>query len=163
LTHQDLVESAYKWVLSNTPCNIAFKELVSWNSTGEIPDVIGFGSNGFSVLIECKVSRSDFLVDQRKSFRIYPHHGMGSQRFYCCPIGLLKKEDLPKGWGLIYVDDKLKARANYKPNKGNPQINMDGWFEKNIRAEHELMYSALRRLQFKGIFDEIYYGKENNK
>lgn len=152
MTHQDLVEVAYKWVLNNTSCGVAFKELYTLCNNGEYPDVIGFGAWSLSILVECKVSRSDFLADKKKSFRIRPELGMGTQRFYCCPEGLLQAEDLPDGWGLLWVNNKLKVTCIHKNYKGS--VGIGHGFEKNIKAEHELMYSALRRL--KGRIEEIY-------
>lgn len=153
-SHRGLVEVAYKWLLNNASCGVAFKELVSL-TTNEIADVIGFGSGGHSVLIEVKVSRSDFLSDKKKIFRQYPEMGMGTQRFYCCPTDLIKQTDLPDGWGLIYVNEKMKARCVHQPYKGNIGERHNG-FTKNIKAEHGLMYSALRRLHIRGRIDEIY-------
>lgn len=153
-THKELIEIAYKWVLNNTSCGFAFKELVS-QTTNEIADVIGFGSGGHSVMIEVKVSRSDFLQDKKKSFRHKPENGMGSQRFYLCPTDLIKVTDLPEGWGLIYVNDKMKARCVFSPYKGNIG-ERNKVLKKNLLAEHGLMYSALRRLTLKGRLDEIY-------
>lgn len=153
--HRKLVEAAYRWVLKNSSCGVAFKELNTNACNGEYPDVIGFGAWGHSVLIECKTSRSDFHADKKKSFRKNPSLGMGTQRFYCCPTGLLKIEDLPEGWGLIYVNEKLKPKCVHNPYKGNIGERHNG-FEKNIKAEHGLMYSALRRLHLRGRIDEIY-------
>jgi hypothetical protein len=45
MTHKQLVDVAYRWVLNNTSCGVAFKELNSLSSR-ETPDVIGFGSWG---------------------------------------------------------------------------------------------------------------------
>ncbi len=157
-THRELVEIAYKWVLKNASCGVAFKELYT-GSTDEIPDVIGFGSWGHSVLVEVKVSRSDFLCDKNKSFRKNPQLGMGTRRYYCCPSGLIKKEDLPEGWGLVYVNPKGKAVCVHRPTKPNPEFEGSMvWYnhEKNMRAEHGLMYSALRRLHIRGLIKEIY-------
>jgi len=153
--HRKLVEVAYRWVLKSSSCGVAFKELNSLACNGEYPDVIGFGSHGHSVLIEVKCSRSDFHADKKKKFRINPEFGMGTQRFYCCPTGLLKVEDLPKGWGLIYVSDKWKAKCVHTPYKGNIGERHKG-HKKNMKAEHGLMYSALRRLHLRGRIDEIY-------
>lgn len=158
--HKKLVDSAYNWILKNSSCGVAFKELNASTSNGECPDVIGFGAWGHSVLIECKASRSDFHADKKKKFRKNPTMGMGTQRFYCCPTGLLKTSDLPEGWGLIYVNEKFKARCFYSPYKGNIGERSRG-FEKNILAEHGLMYSALRRLHIRGRIDEIYDIKIN--
>lgn len=98
-THSQLIDIAYKWALKNRPIGCAFKDMRSYSN--ETADVIGFGGSGLSVLIEVKVSRSDFLADRKKPFRINPALGMGSERYYCCPDGLIKVDDLPFGWGLI--------------------------------------------------------------
>lgn len=167
LTHKELVEAAYKWVLKSGGCGVAFKELHTNASNGEYPDVIGFSSWGNSVLIECKCSRSDFLADKKKQFRIYPEQGMGSERFYACPTGLLKKEDLPNGWGLIYVNEKKRATCVFTPmiekttECGSP-YKVRFKHDKNMHAEHGLMYSALRRLHIKGHIDCIYDKQYNN-
>jgi hypothetical protein len=155
LTHKQLVGIAYQWLLKNCSCGVAFKEFHTMASNGEHPDVIGFGSWGHSVLIEVKISRSDFFADRKKRFRQFPEMGMGTQRYYCCPAGLLTKEDLPDGWGLVYVDESAKAKCVYSPYKGNIAERHKG-FTKNIHAEHGLMYSALRRLFLRGRIEEIY-------
>lgn len=150
-------KDAYKWVLKNTSCGCAFKELRSLAENGEYPDVIGFGSGGHSVLVEVKVSRNDFAGEQkRKHFRVAPELGMGTQRFYFAPEGVIKIEDLPTGWGLVVVGKKCKPRVAYSPYKGNIGERHEGFHNKNIRAEHGLMYSALRRLHKRGLIEEIY-------
>lgn len=156
-THDDLVTIAHRWVLNNASCGVAFKEISTTNTTGEIPDVIGFGSWGLSVLIECKASRSDFLCDKHKTFRKEPHKGMGTMRYYCCPTGMIKKEELPERWGLVYVSES--GRATMVQDAYNPRVEpADDPYDtiryergKNILAEHAFMYSILRRLQFKGV------------
>ena len=161
IKHADLIPIAYKWVLKNASCGCAFKELNS--IAGEYADVIGFGSGGHSVLVEVKVSRSDFLDDKKKSFRIHPEQGMGTERYYCCPTGLINVSDLPKGWGLIYVFNG-KAKLVHRPMEEYSFKAHDKTYtskrtyrhEKNIKAEHTLMYSALRRLHIKGHIECIY-------
>lgn len=153
-THNELVRIAYRWVLANGSCGVAFRELVS-SGTDEIPDVIGFGAWNHSVMIECKVSRSEFLCDRKKSFRANPSLGMGSQRFYCVPAGLIKKEELPDGWGLLYVTDKGKCISQFNPYRGPTGTTHPG-HEKSMRAELGIMYSALRRLHLRGRMEEIY-------
>jgi hypothetical protein len=154
LTHKNLIDVAYKWVLKNASCGVAFKEL-NTASSSEYPDVIGFGAWGHSVLIEVKVSRSDFFADKKKPFRKNPQQGMGTERFYMVPKGLIKIDELPEGWGLIFVDDKFRAKCVHNPYKGPPSSRHKG-HAKNMRAEHGLMYSALRRLHLRDLVDEIY-------
>lgn len=168
MTHKELVDVAYRYLLNNLSCGIAFKELKTLSR--EIPDVIGFGSSGHSAIIECKASRSDFLSDKNKPFRKNPQLGMGTYRYYCCPKGLIKIEELPEGWGLIYVDEKGKARCWYMPMKKYTNEHGTAYIhpymhEKNIKSEHGVMYSALRRLFIKGhikhIYDQDYNGNRN--
>lgn len=151
--HRKLVEIAYRWVLANCSVGVAFKEIKSLS--GEIADVIAFGGSGHSILIEVKTSRSDFLSDKKKPHRKNPSEGMGTQRFYCCPEGLIKKEELPHGWGLIYVNAKGKARRVFSPYIGNIGERLHG-LEKNKTAEMHVMYSCLRRLHLQGLIEEIY-------
>lgn len=78
---------------------------------GENPDVFGIrhGMHGNGVgtfLLEAKTSRSDFLADKNKPHRLHPESGMGKYRYYICPTGLIKPEELPEKWGLIYVSEK---------------------------------------------------------
>lgn len=89
-----------------------------------------------SYLIETKISRSDFLADAKKPFRLNPDDGVGEYRYYACPTGLIKPEELPEKWGLIYVDpDKKNVSAsmpigfggfvmNHKKNTKHPKY---GW------------------------------------
>lgn len=147
LTHAQLVRAAYEWVLKRGSCGVAFREFRT--SASEFPDVIGFGC-GTSTLIECKVSRADFYADAKKKFRGQPERGMGNYRYYCCPTGLIRKAELPLGWGLLYVDQSLDCRAVLKPSR------VEHKFPSNVKAEHQLMYSALRRLHLRGRIEEVY-------
>ena len=108
-THRELVEIGYKWVIKK--CGFAFKELTVAHD--EIPDVLGFNSNG-SFLLEAKVSRADFLADRKKSFRIFSEKGIGDWRFFIVPKGMVKIEELPKNWGLIEVSEKVKATCIFR-------------------------------------------------
>jgi DNA modification methylase len=133
VTHKHLVGLAYKH-LRRTSC-VVFTEFST--AAGEIPDAIGWRF-GFSTLIECKISRSDFLRDKDKCSRRTPS-AMGYRRYYLCPWGLLKPEDLPPGWGLLWAKGsrvyvQLKAGAFEEPAC-------------NLRSEIAYLTSMLRRAQ----------------
>ncbi len=149
-SHWQLVEIAAKWLQNSYPC--VFMELVTSNF--EIPDVIGFKS-GESCVIECKTSRSDFLADKKKRFRINPQLGMGSYRYYCAPKGLIKLDELPEMWGLIEVENG-KARLKHNPYGKNNVHHPLKAHQKNMEAEFKFMYSILRRLQLRGVLDTVY-------
>jgi hypothetical protein len=154
MTHADLVTAAYRWVLKNTKCRIAFREYKAGTLNKEEPDVIGFGHHGFSVVIECKASRADFLADKAKQFRADPDKGMGLQRYYCCPSGLLNKIEMPRLWGLIYVDDNHRAFVAHDPYETEDGIVRQ--FVRDQVSEAQIMFSALRRLHLRGRLEEIY-------
>jgi hypothetical protein len=162
VTHDDLVQLAHKWLMTQR-CGFAFKEIKAASMSGEIPDAIGFKS-GCSILIECKTSRSDFLADKKKSFRLDPSWGMGDWRFMMCEKGLISKDELPEGWGLIEIN-KGKARRVHGGPKGNIWTNGGFPFKGYREGEAALMYRALRYIEIKGFMPEIYgnpYAKEDN-
>lgn len=123
--------------------DVVLPEFFCHNS--ELPDVIAFTSRD-STVIECKVSRSDFLRDKNKPFRINTNQGMGDSRFYCAPKGLIKPEELPQGWGLIEILPSGKIRKS-----------RDSWdvHKKNIEAEHYLLFYYARRAYYAGVHDTV--------
>jgi len=133
MTHSELIEIGARW-LYNKNYKVVLKELVT--CTHEQPDIIGFCPTGFSFLLEAKASRADFLADKKKHFRYYPHTGMGKYRSFICPKDLIKPDELPENWGLIYVNNG-KSRQIIKP-KPFPEF--------NLRAEQTLLISFARRV-----------------
>ncbi|HEX9959843.1 MAG TPA: hypothetical protein VGB00_02855, partial [Pyrinomonadaceae bacterium] len=82
-THAELVAIAREW-LKTHHCSVVVSEITS--AASEQPDAIGW-RGGNSILIECKVSRSDFLADRKKSFREHLEMGMGDYRYFLAPVG----------------------------------------------------------------------------
>jgi hypothetical protein len=98
MTHAQLVERAVRW-LRGYRCGVVLSEQAC--VSGEMPDAIGWKQANHSVLVECKVTRADFLADRGKPFRQKPEQGVGGERFYLTPSALVKPEELPAGWGLL--------------------------------------------------------------
>src|ERR1700741_4375045 len=96
VTHALLVRNAVEW-LRRYRCGVVLSEQAC--ASGETPDAIGWKRACHSVVVECKVTRSDFLADRTKPFRQKPEMGVGSERFYLVPRGLVKLEEVPPGWG----------------------------------------------------------------
>lgn len=113
-THQQLTEKAVKWLKKNqgqygAGCHIAVAEVkTGW--AGEVPDAIGFRASGCyddgSVVIEVKVSRSDFLADFKKPHRNGDSQGVGNWRYYLAPQGMISPDELPEKWGLLEVTNR---------------------------------------------------------
>lgn len=162
IDHAELVKFGEKW-LKGKGCGVTFSdEFKALTITGERPDVIGW-SDGLSKLIEAKTTRADFLADMKKSFRKNPEQGMGDWRFYLCPEGVIKIEDLPDGWGLLYLRITGSAKKIIEVH-GVPS-NCNWWTKKpfsgNRQCENQMLYSALRRLTISGHFQSIY--RDSNK
>ena len=123
--------------------DVVLPEFFCHNS--ELPDVIAFTSRD-STVIECKVSRSDFLRDKNKPFRINSNQGMGDSRYYCAPKDLIKPEELPQWWGLIEILPSGKMRKSRESC---------GVHKKNIEAEQYLLFYYARRAYYAGVHDTI--------
>ena len=123
MTHKDLCSLAVAWLQrpasrSGPGCTVAISETANWIN-GEIPDAIGWRpyrqARSGSVLVEVKVSRSDFLADAKKPHRKVGGEGMGTYRYFMAPEGVISIADLPAMWGLIEVTSRgnLKVRAGH--------------------------------------------------
>jgi hypothetical protein len=107
--------------------------------SGEMPDAIGWKQACHSVLVECKVTRGDFLADQAKPFRLKPEKGVGSERFYLTLPGLIKIEELPAGWGLLELH---RGRVEMMhPSMKNLRT------ATGFRYEMNLLLASLRRVE----------------
>jgi hypothetical protein len=136
MTHAQLVERAVGW-LRRYRCGVVLSEQAC--VSGEMPDAIGWKRANHSVLLECKLTRADFLADRGKPFRAKPQQGVGSERFYLTPPALVKTEELPAGWGLLELRrgrvEMLRASAkNLRTSKG-------------FGYEMNLLLASLRRVE----------------
>ena len=89
-------------------------------------DFLVIQNNGYTIDIEIKVSRQDYLIDKKKihkhnilkngyfqvDYRYGGKYGKNeliytnnrpNKFYYCCPYGLIKESDLEPHQGLIYV------------------------------------------------------------
>lgn len=136
MTHSQLVEKAVRWLRSYR-CGVVLSEQAC--VSGEMPDAIGWKCACHSVLIECKVNRSDFLADHTKPFRAKPNRGVGCERFYLLPVGLIDCEELPQGWGLLeLVRGRIKMTQPSAKNLRSPY---------GFRCEMNLLLASLRRVE----------------
>jgi hypothetical protein len=136
MTHAQLVSTAVAW-LRHYRCGVVLSEQAC--ASGEMPDAIGWKGQSHSVLVECKVSRADFLADREKPFRRKPELGLGCERFYLIHGSMLRPEDLPQGWGLLEV--KHRQVEMLHPSAKNLRT------AKGFRYEMNLLLASLRRVE----------------
>lgn len=163
---------------------------------GENPDVFGVRHGNISermigntryvcghdvgtVVLEAKTSRSDFLRDKVKKHKATEELGLGRWRYYICPENLIKIEDLPPKYGLLWVTKggqvKIMAGALAverrviknpigRDRKFRSMIDVQESFEawsfdgRNHQNEMNLMTMALARLE--GVEDILYLQRE---
>lgn len=136
MTHAQLVDKAVRWLRSYR-CGVVLSEQAC--VSGEMPDAIGWKQACHSVLVECKVTRADFLADRDKPFRQKPEKGVGSERFYLTPPGLIRTTELPPGWGLLEL---RRGRAEtIHPSAKNLRT------ATGFRYEMNLLLASLRRVE----------------
>ena len=136
MTHAQLVEKAVRWLRSYR-CGVVLSEQAC--TSGEMPDAIGWKKACHSVMVECKVTRADFLVDREKPWRQKPERGVGRERFYLALPELIKSDELPTGWGLLElrrgrVEMVRESAKNLRTAVG-------------FRYEMNLLLASLRRVE----------------
>lgn len=175
MTHQDLCRLAVKWLKNKGKCHVAVSEI----STGvEIPDAIGYTKNKLKTsrslsmsdtmhictMVEAKISRSDYLQDAKKPYRVKPETGVGTLRYYICPQGLILPEEIPECWGLLWVNARGHVRLK---KEATPQVsnritevfvlmklaeiaNDPDWVRENLKLYREMTNNAKKRLKSSG-------------
>lgn len=145
--HDSLSSLGAKW-LKRQGFPVVATELVSIGCR-EQADVIGFRSN-CSVVIESKVSRSDFFADLKKQHRLTG--GLGLYRFYLCPPDMIRPDELPERWGLLYAAGKkvvevVRPQGNIWPGNETAMETWDRFKHKpDLAAERSILFSISRRL-----------------
>lgn len=121
-THKEGVKRVAAWIGGTKRMAVVMAERVVVAST-ETPDAIAWSSGGESILVEVKVSCAE-------------ERGVGTQRYFAAPAGMLAAEDLPPGWGLLAIHQQ-QIREIVRPEiKAANRV-----------AEVAMLVSAIRRLE----------------
>lgn len=139
MTHTAMVERAVEWLRGAYGCGIVLSEQAC--CTGETPDVIGWKGRCRSVVVECKVSRADFLADRAKPWRVDTAGALGCERYYMAPAGMISPPELPPGWGLVEARGReVKIVVRCSPRKS---LRTDA----GLLNEMNLLLASLRRVE----------------
>lgn len=95
-----------------TPNMLSTVELVCYGT--ELADV--YATNRCtSTVIEVKTTHSDFINDKKKYARSEQaekcKQQLGNYRYYLCPEGVIKPDELPEGWGLLTWNGKKISKT----------------------------------------------------
>ncbi|MGL4257977.1 MAG: hypothetical protein ACRCSL_16710 [Microbacterium sp.] len=138
--HASIVARAVRWLRTHHRCSVVYAEMTT--ASAEHPDAIGWWC-GLSRVVEVKVSRADFAADKRKMHASHEDAGMGAQRWYLVPAGLVEAHEVPAWCGLAYV---LPRRIEIV----KPAPDRDRY---DARSEALVLTSAIRRHQLGSVFD----------
>jgi hypothetical protein len=139
MTHAQLVQKAVAWLRSYR-CSVVLSEQAC--ASGEMPDAIGWKRTQHSVVVECKISRADFLADRGKPFRQKPEKGLGCERFYLTLPDLVEVAELPPGWGLLECQ---RGRVHMvQPSSPKSLRSAQG-----MKYEMNLLLASLRRVELR--------------
>lgn len=144
MTHAELVAAAVRWLRGTKRCSVVFSEWAPL-TVSEIPDALGFDRSGHSILVECKVSRSDFRADRHKVSSRYAARDagrMGVRRWYLTPPGLVEPSEVPSGWGLAFVH-----AGRIRPSRAQVRVVVEPKISvsRNVRAELSMLAAAVWR------------------
>ncbi len=136
ITHSQLVKDAAHWLRCAKNCNPVFTEKGSAN-IGEMPDAIGFTAKS-SIVVECKVSKSDLYADRKKPHRT--EGGMGNCRYYLLTRELYEEcKDFDfRGWGVVITE---RGQVCQVRGKGSAE------FESCLAAERTFLRSRILEVQ----------------
>lgn len=138
--HDLLVQKAARWCLRSRSCTFALCE--PYSACMEQPDVLAWTMGGWSVLVECKASRADFLADKKKTFRDprLRFMSLGQERWYAVGPSVATADDCPDGWGLLVLTKGGRFRRLCEPPErqgpSDPDIQ---------RKEFSVLLPALRK------------------
>lgn len=179
ITHRELCLLASAWLKKGLKCTVSIHEP---KGIKENPDAIGWryswggASYEGSMLVECKTSRADFRKDFQKAFRIEPEKGIGNWRYYMCPTDIIKVDEIPDKWGLIYVNEKRKLKIIKNPYKDsmreskyntidteNERYLLTRWLSKTEEPEKVMMMLRETNNKYNNLIKSYDLMKEQNR
>lgn len=121
ITHRDISILAGHYLKDKgiQPFHRCTYVVCEYDRVGEKPDAFGFSCSS-TQLIEVKMSRADFFADRKKNWRKNQEKGIGRYRSYLCPEGLIKPDEVPQNWGLLYFNDQGNIIPVLKPKEQIP-------------------------------------------
>jgi len=128
------------------PCSFIY----GWES-----DYWAMTQDGETREYEIKTSRSDYLKDKLKDKHQRTEEG-ANYFYYVCPTDLIKKEEVDKKYGLIYVSEYGAVEVVKRPLKLHPNLYND-WYKMAIRMYWKWYRLWREKLNLKQITREEYF------
>lgn len=108
---------------------------------------VAAGKSFTVVGVEIKVSRQDFLNEQRDSLKFETLRRMSHVAYYATSRGLLKKEELPAGAGLLELQNDGRLKETVKPtrdDRADVTLVLSGLLRRSYVASLQTTLAAIR-------------------
>lgn len=120
-THKHLKEIALLWMKIKVTDMVCSE--VPFNNIRCIADVIGLNFKRKEVrVIEVKASKSDFLRDDKLFSEKTTYFNHTHYCYIMCPKNVILAEEVPYGYGLLWVDDFDNVLVVKKPKKNTKKL-----------------------------------------
>lgn len=119
--HKHLKEVAINWLKTKVTDLIATE--VDFKNAYSIADAVGINLKRREVrVIECKATKGDFIRDtklggSKTSYCLHSHYA-----YIMCPVNVLGINEIPPGYGLLYVDEYDNVEMVKKPVKNTGRL-----------------------------------------
>lgn len=133
--HKHLKRLALYWLKEKVADLVANE--VEFANAYSVADAVGLNLKRREVrVIEVKVTKSDFLRDKKlfgdkTSYFLHAHYS-----YIMCPTGVIQPDEVPYGYGLLWVDEYDKIEMVKKPikNTGKLKTLFDTTLRRTARA-----------------------------
>lgn len=111
MTEKQIIQKLSGWIDNREyPYQVPNAFIYGWESDYWALDVKGVAKE-----FEIKISRGDYFADAKKEKH---QSDKGANYFYyVCPSGLIKKEEVDKRYGLIYISETGHVNVEKKPRR----------------------------------------------
>ncbi|QKS71609.1 hypothetical protein FLK61_33530 [Paenalkalicoccus suaedae] len=158
--HKHLKHQGLLWLRQKTKDLCATEVKLVYRRKKLKADVMGIDvKQKQSRIIEVKASRSDFLRDEVLTAD-YGYHHLSTYSYLLTPVGLLKKEEIPTGYGLLEIDDYDRISVVKKPIKNvAPKLRLETLIKRAGRAATNAFVFQQESLQIKDPTED-YFAKD---
>lgn len=133
--HKHLKDVAIRW-LKFKVTDLVANEVKFWNAKS-VADAVGINLKRKEVrIIECKSSYNDFKRDDKLFKEKSSYYNHAHYSYIMCPTNIIPADELPYGYGLLYVDeyDNVEVIKNPIKNKGRLKTRFNTSLKRTARS-----------------------------
>ncbi len=126
-------------------CRHLIANEVKFYNSKSIADVVGINLKRKEVrVIECKSSYSDFKRDKKLFDEKTSYYNHANYSYIMCPANVIPKNEMPHGYGLLYVDEYDNVTTVKNPTKNEkPKTRFETTLRRtSLSLTNELLYKS---------------------